>query len=162
MITLVFYACVMLLVAVARTFGTTYEMVNVVFFCVIWPLFTIAETLAVIVLARRLRRQRKRLDVLEGRPPATAHMSRRVALWGWRSIAGVTIGVPVAAALVIFARFGGADGEVLDSCTNRVRRDALRGTYRGPGRYDEITGAYRALKTCAVVPRAKGRSASRK
>lgn len=42
----VFGKCVSALQAIARATGTTYETVNVVIFCMIWPAVTIALVVA--------------------------------------------------------------------------------------------------------------------
>jgi hypothetical protein len=56
MIDRIFDLCVVLLVWLAETFGTTYKAINVWIFCVIWPLITVAETAAIIWLLCRRKR----------------------------------------------------------------------------------------------------------
>jgi len=46
----VFRICVDLLEWLAAKLGMTYEEINVVIFCIIWPLVTLALAIAVIVL----------------------------------------------------------------------------------------------------------------
>ena len=41
-IDIVFNSCVWLLLFIGKTFGLSYNAVNVLIFCVIWPLFTVA------------------------------------------------------------------------------------------------------------------------
>ena len=41
---IIFNACVILLNWIAASLGTTYIIVNVWIFCIIWPLYTIAIT----------------------------------------------------------------------------------------------------------------------
>jgi hypothetical protein len=56
MIDRIFDLCVVLLVWLAETFGTTYKAINVWIFCVIWPLITVVETAAIIWLLCRRKR----------------------------------------------------------------------------------------------------------
>jgi hypothetical protein len=67
-----FGACVIALRVAATSLGTTYEAVNVWFFCVIWPLFTLA-LLGVIV---RQRRQLRRLRAATPPPDIDVHPRR--------------------------------------------------------------------------------------
>jgi hypothetical protein len=53
-----FGVCVIILRVAAARLGTTYEAVNVWFFCVVWPLFTMALIGVVVHQRRRLRRLR--------------------------------------------------------------------------------------------------------
>ena len=56
-INFVFYGSVDALVWLARLFGFTYQEINVLIFCVAWPLFT----LALMYLSLSLWRQNKQL-----------------------------------------------------------------------------------------------------
>jgi hypothetical protein len=38
----IFDLCVVLLIWAARVTGTTYKQINVLIFCIVWPLFTVA------------------------------------------------------------------------------------------------------------------------
>ncbi len=58
MIHWLFQQCVVLLEGVASFVGTDYETVNVVVFCVLWPLLTVAETSLIVWLWIRLRSMR--------------------------------------------------------------------------------------------------------
>lgn len=49
----VFHACVRLLLEIGYMTGCSYYTVNVVIFCVIWPLLTLSLIAAVIILARK-------------------------------------------------------------------------------------------------------------
>lgn len=151
MITLLFYACVWLLMLAATALGTTYEAVNVVFFCVVWPLFTIAETIAIVLLVRRVRRYRARIRELEGVPISIGASGRtRASTWAWRSAGALAAGLMVAVSATAYAEFGRVGNARLESCTTRVRAQALKGAYRGPSKYDEFTGSYRALRRCVA------------
>ena len=60
MIDRIFDCCVDLLRWLAGATGTTYKQINVLIFCVIWPLFTIAIVALCLVQraqVKRLRRQ---------------------------------------------------------------------------------------------------------
>jgi hypothetical protein len=48
-----------LLVWLAALFGTTYEAINVWIFCVLWPLFTAALVVVVVLQRRRIRQLEK-------------------------------------------------------------------------------------------------------
>lgn len=50
MIDRLFYGCVDLLQQLARRTGLTYEQLNVLVFCLLWPALTIAETVAILIL----------------------------------------------------------------------------------------------------------------
>ena len=54
MIDKLFWDCVRLLHWAAKKLGTTYEAVNVWFFCVIWPAFTLALIVLVVVQRHQL------------------------------------------------------------------------------------------------------------
>ena len=51
----VFNLAVRALYQLAEVLGMTYEEINVWLFCILWPLLTTAQTLAIIYLWRRLR-----------------------------------------------------------------------------------------------------------
>lgn len=51
----VFWWCVMLLKWGARVTGTTYQEINVIIFCILWPAFTVFETVAIVYLWRKRR-----------------------------------------------------------------------------------------------------------
>ena len=53
MIDVIFDFCVILLVFLAERLGMTYEAINVWFFVVIWPIFTL--TLIVVVVWQRIK-----------------------------------------------------------------------------------------------------------
>jgi hypothetical protein len=55
----IFDLCVELLVWLAALFGTTYEAINVWIFCVLWPLFTAALVVVVVLQRRRIRQLEK-------------------------------------------------------------------------------------------------------
>ncbi|MEM4247919.1 MAG: hypothetical protein QXH80_01515 [Candidatus Nanoarchaeia archaeon] len=48
-----FGICVYILLWLASLFGITYNTINILIFCVIWPMFTVA--LIVIVIKQRLK-----------------------------------------------------------------------------------------------------------
>ena len=50
-----FQLCVALLDGIANLFGTSYYTVNVVIFCILWPLLTIALVVIVVRQRRRIR-----------------------------------------------------------------------------------------------------------
>lgn len=52
----IFSGCVFFLATAARKLGMTYEQLNVLVFCVLWPLLTLGETLTIAVLWYRLWR----------------------------------------------------------------------------------------------------------
>ena len=58
----VFDACVTLLQFLARMTGTTYKEINVIIFCVVWPLVTMALICAVIVQKQQIDTYRELLD----------------------------------------------------------------------------------------------------
>ena len=58
MIDRIFDLCVVFLVWLSQVTGTTYKQVNVIVFCILWPLFTLALVLAVIVQQVRIARLR--------------------------------------------------------------------------------------------------------
>ena len=49
MIDKLFLLCVKLLQWLAGKFGTTYEAVNILIFCIVWPLITLALVVIIIV-----------------------------------------------------------------------------------------------------------------
>lgn len=61
MIERVFDACVRLLLIAADWLGMTYKEVNVWFFCVIWPIFTLVLTAIIAWQWLRIRRLKRRL-----------------------------------------------------------------------------------------------------
>lgn len=52
----IFGNCVAFLAFAARKLGMSYEQINVLVFCVLWPLLTLGETLTIAVLWYRLWR----------------------------------------------------------------------------------------------------------
>jgi hypothetical protein len=57
----VFDLCVDILLWTADLFGISYNGINVWFFCVIWPLFTLALIVLVLVQWRKIRAFKRRL-----------------------------------------------------------------------------------------------------
>jgi len=55
----VFHWCVDLLVWLAGVTGTTYNEINVIIFCVIWPLFTVGLVALCVVQRAQIRRLRR-------------------------------------------------------------------------------------------------------
>lgn len=62
-----FDLCVVLLVYLADITGTTYKQINVIIFCIIWPLFTLALIWAVWHYRRASKRRRKAVPSFEAR-----------------------------------------------------------------------------------------------
>lgn len=62
-----FDSCVWLLFVLARFFGTSYNAVNILVFCILWPLATLALIGLAIFLWRSNCRLRARLEALEDR-----------------------------------------------------------------------------------------------
>jgi hypothetical protein len=58
----IFDWCVVLLKFAANMTGTTYKEINVIIFCVIWPLATIALIAAVIIQNQQIKTYRELLD----------------------------------------------------------------------------------------------------
>ena len=56
----IFDLCVVFLVWLARVTGTTYKEINVIIFCILWPLFTLALIVLCMVQWVALRRLRAR------------------------------------------------------------------------------------------------------
>jgi len=56
----IFDLCVVFLVWLARMTGTTYKEINVIVFCILWPLFTLALIIICIVQWAALRKSRAR------------------------------------------------------------------------------------------------------
>ena len=59
MIDRIFDLCVVFLVRLSQVTGTTYKQINVIIFCILWPIFTIALVLVVVVQQVRIARLRK-------------------------------------------------------------------------------------------------------
>jgi hypothetical protein len=55
----VFQRCVDFLVWLAAVTGTTYKEINVIIFCVIWPLFTLGLVALCLMQRARIRRLRR-------------------------------------------------------------------------------------------------------
>ena len=60
----VFELCVLLLMALAEVFNTTYVVINVWVFCVIWPLVTLGLVVWVAYLLRVNKRHREKISKL--------------------------------------------------------------------------------------------------
>jgi hypothetical protein len=60
MIDNVFNLCVDFLVWLAGVTGTTYKQINVIIFCILWPIFTLLLVAVVIVQHVRIRKLRRR------------------------------------------------------------------------------------------------------
>jgi hypothetical protein len=72
MVDRVFQACVDLLVWLAAATGTTYKQINVIIFCIIWPLVTAGFVILCVlqrVQIRRLRRLAANADAAAGEAP---------------------------------------------------------------------------------------------
>ena len=54
-----FKLCVIFLVDLAELLGLTYEEINIYIFVVIWPCLTLYQTIRIVLLKSRLRRQNK-------------------------------------------------------------------------------------------------------
>ena len=54
-----FKLCVIFLVDLADLLGLTYEEINIYIFVIIWPCLTLYQTIRIVFLKRRLRRQNK-------------------------------------------------------------------------------------------------------
>ncbi len=63
MVDRIFQWCVDFLVWLAAATGTTYKQINVIIFCVIWPLLTIALVVMCLVQAAQIKRLRKQKTV---------------------------------------------------------------------------------------------------
>ena len=61
----IFQGCVTFLVWLAAAIGTTYTKINVVIFCIIWPLFTVG--LVALCLWQRFQIKRRRRSALPKR-----------------------------------------------------------------------------------------------
>ena len=57
----IFDLCVVFLVWLARVTGTTYKEINVIIFCILWPLFTLALIVLCIAQWVALRKSRRGL-----------------------------------------------------------------------------------------------------
>jgi hypothetical protein len=55
----IFYECVDFLEWLARLTGTTYEEINVLIFCCLWPLLTMALAAACLHMSCRLKQLKK-------------------------------------------------------------------------------------------------------
>ncbi len=64
----IFDLCVAFLIWLARVTGTTYKEINVIVFCVLWPLFTLG-LMALCVHQRRLIRRLRAAPARETPPP---------------------------------------------------------------------------------------------
>ncbi len=56
MVDRIFDLCVVFLVWLARVTGTTYKEINVIIFCILWPLFTLGLIVLCMVQWARLRK----------------------------------------------------------------------------------------------------------
>ena len=54
-----FKLCVIFLVDLAQLLGLTYEEINIYIFVIIWPCLTLYQTIRIVLLKSRLRRQNK-------------------------------------------------------------------------------------------------------
>jgi hypothetical protein len=59
MIDRIFDLCVVFLVWLSQVTGTTYKQINVIVFCILWPIFTLALVLVVVLQQARIARLRK-------------------------------------------------------------------------------------------------------
>jgi hypothetical protein len=59
MIDRIFDLCVVFLVWLSQVTGTTYKQINVIVFCILWPIFTLALVLVVVLQQVRIARLRK-------------------------------------------------------------------------------------------------------
>jgi hypothetical protein len=66
MIQTIFDACVWILLVIARWTGLSYKAVNVIIFCVIWPLLTLGLISAVVYQHRRWKRHRRNCTLGDG------------------------------------------------------------------------------------------------
>ena len=57
----IFSACVLLLIDLAKATGLTYKEINVIIFCILWPIFT----LYLILMLLRQRDEIKKLKILK-------------------------------------------------------------------------------------------------
>ena len=53
---MIFDACVELLLWLAAHTGTTYKQINVILFCILWPLLTVYQTVRIVQLRRAVNR----------------------------------------------------------------------------------------------------------
>jgi hypothetical protein len=60
MVDRVFQGCVDFLLWLAAVTGTTYKQINVIIFCVIWPLLTLGLISLCIIQRAQIRRLRRR------------------------------------------------------------------------------------------------------
>jgi len=51
----IFNFCVESLIYISKIFGVSYEEANVWIFCVIWPLLTLSQFIAIVILIRKLK-----------------------------------------------------------------------------------------------------------
>jgi hypothetical protein len=63
---MIFDLCVLVLVVLAEWLGITYEAINVWFFVVIWPIFTLVLIAIVIWQRLKIRKLSGRVDRLDG------------------------------------------------------------------------------------------------
>ena len=59
MIDRIFDLCVVFLVWLSQVTGTTYKQINVIVFCILWPIFTVALVLVVVVQQVKIARLRR-------------------------------------------------------------------------------------------------------
>lgn len=59
MIDRIFDLCVVFLVWLSQVTGTTYKQINVIVFCILWPIFTLALVLVVVVQQVKIARLRR-------------------------------------------------------------------------------------------------------
>jgi hypothetical protein len=58
----IFNSCVALLVWLAALTGTTYEEINVLVFCIVWPLVTLALVVVCVMRGLKIRRLEKQVQ----------------------------------------------------------------------------------------------------
>ncbi|MFH1435762.1 MAG: hypothetical protein ABIJ56_08620 [Pseudomonadota bacterium] len=58
----VFDLCVVFLIWLGNVTGTTYKEINVIVFCVLWPIFTLILTVACIIQFVKIRNLKKALQ----------------------------------------------------------------------------------------------------
>lgn len=51
----IFDQCVALLVSLAKLLGITYEEINVIIFCIIWPILFIIQFIYIIILRKKIK-----------------------------------------------------------------------------------------------------------
>ncbi len=61
----VFSLCVRLLLWLASFFGISYNTINIIIFCVIWPLLTLAMAALIVFQFFRIRKLKKKLGAMD-------------------------------------------------------------------------------------------------